>query len=392
MEKTDKKILFITPAAQSTGANIFLLRFFYWLKENSKIPFVTLYGYGEDLEKEFGELSKTFKYLSEDKKGNALGKVFGKISKRYGLRRASLKSQIKRENIGLIYSNTVVNHEMLSMFEDWDVPVITHCHELESVIQFYGIDEFGKAKNLTTHFITVSRAAKDNLIENHTIPPDNISLVYGFIPIKEFSEKEKESKKKAVCKELHIPENAFIVGASGTLDWRKAPEIFIKTVENISEKMPDAPIYFVWVGGASKGNFSHFAAKFDVEKLNLKRRVFFLVHKPNPLDYFAATDVFAMVSREDPFPLVCLEAASLGKPIICFENAGGMPEFVKDDSGFVIPYLDIEAMANKVIELYENPQLKNEMGERAAAKVKKDHDILKSAPKILEIIESFLSR
>ncbi|CAN5603250.1 hypothetical protein BH20ACI4_BH20ACI4_33300 [soil metagenome] len=41
-----KKILFITPGAESFGGNIFLLNFLRWFKEISRIPFVTLYGDG----------------------------------------------------------------------------------------------------------------------------------------------------------------------------------------------------------------------------------------------------------------------------------------------------------------------------------------------------------
>jgi hypothetical protein len=40
---------------------------------------------------------------------------------------------------------------------------------------------------------------------------------------------------------------------------------------------------------------------------------------------------------------VCLEAAALGKPIICFGDAGGMPEFIEEVCELVVPYLDILA-------------------------------------------------
>ena len=71
----------------------------------------------------------------------------------------------------------------------------------------------------------------------------------------------------------------------------------------------------------------------------------------NPLDYFACFDAFALVSREDPFPLVCLEAALLEKPILCFAGAGGTSELIEEDSGFTVPYLDLNAMADKLLFL-----------------------------------------
>ncbi len=88
----------------------------------------------------------------------------------------------------------------------------------------------------------------------------------------------------------------------------------------------------------------------------MKNKVFFLEHKPNPLDYYSAIDAFASVSREDSFPLVCLESASFAKPILCFEKAGGMAEFVENDCGFVVPFLDTGRFADKILELCENPE------------------------------------
>jgi glycosyltransferase involved in cell wall biosynthesis len=96
-----------------------------------------------------------------------------------------------------------------------------------------------------------------------------------------------------------------------------------------------------------------------------------------------------MVSREDPFPLVCLESASFSKPILCFEKAGGMAEFVENDCGFIVPFLDTETFADRILELYENPNRSKTLGENAAKKVRGNHDIEISAPKVLEIIERF---
>ena len=66
-----------------------------------------------------------------------------------------------------------------------------------------------------------------------------------------------------------------------------------------------------------------------------------------------------------------------------------MPEFVEKDCGFVIPFLDTETFAERILELYENPHLTKKLGENAAKKVRENHDIEISAPKVLEIIERF---
>ncbi len=87
---------------------------------------------------------------------------------------------------------------------------------------------------------------------------------------------------------------------------------------------------------------------------------------------------------------MCLEAASLAKPILCFDRAGGEREFVEDDCGFVVPYLEVEAMAERILQLVASDELRQRMGERAKAKVRERHSTSVSAPRILEVIRGLL--
>jgi len=52
-------------------------------------------------------------------------------------------------------------------------------------------------------------------------------------------------------------------------------------------------------------------------------------------NYLALADGLVLTSREDPFPLIMIEAAALGMPIAAF-NSGGVKEFVKEGMGIVI--------------------------------------------------------
>jgi glycosyltransferase involved in cell wall biosynthesis len=383
-----KKILFITPGAQSFGGNIFLLNFLRWFKSHSDIPFVTLYGRGGDLEKDFSELCRTFQFYFDDDSPALLKKGLAKFANQAELRKHRLKRQIARENIGLVYSNAVTNHRLLAALAGLDVPLISHCHELQSLIHETG-GGFEYTKRRTSHFIAVSNAVRQNLIVDHGVEPDAVSLVYGFIPTEDRSAETVRAMRGRVRSELGIPEGSFIVGGSGTLNWRKAPEVFVQIAREAARKNPSADLYFLWVGGAAEGDVELYRVRHDIAKMKLENRVRFIEHKPNPMDYYAAFDAFAMVSREDPFPLVCLESASLGKPIVCFENAGGTPEFVADDCGLVVPYMDIGAFADRLLELYSCGEKRGAMGEAAAVKVRRHHDISIGAPKVLDIVERY---
>jgi glycosyltransferase involved in cell wall biosynthesis len=78
-------------------------------------------------------------------------------------------------------------------------------------------------------------------------------------------------------------------------------------------------------------------------------------------------------SREDPYPVVVLEAAAEKIPTVCFENSGGAPEFVCPDAGTVAPYLDVEATTNILISFYHDRNVVDTYGRKAFEKVKRLH-------------------
>ncbi len=103
----------------------------------------------------------------------------------------------------------------------------------------------------------------------------------------------------------------------------------------------------------------------------------------NVMDYLKAGDLFILPSREDPFPLVCLEAAMCGLPVLCFRDAGGMPEFVEEDAGFVVPFEDTKKLAEKIVQLHDDPELRERLGRQAREKVHARHVTPIASPKIL---------
>lgn len=386
------KILFISHDANRAGAQIFLLRFLRWFKANSTIPFQILLRDQGELESEFKAVAPTSVFNNKTLYQKRM--VKGALTRR-GLQSSigdaylkHLRKNLLQDNIALVYSNTVTNGEVLEFFSSLKCPVISHVHELEYGIRYYtGLENFERVKEYTQHYIAVSEAVKRNLKENHKISENKIDVIYGFIPTQDRSfPKNHQQVRSRICEQLGISKEALIVCASGTTNWWKGPDLYIELARAVYKRQPENLIYFIWVGGENSEEPWH----YEVKNIGLGKYVRFLGAQPNPLDYFAACDVFTLVSREDAFPLAMLEAALIGKPIVCFDGSGGGKEFVEDDAGFVVPYLDVETMATKVMHLLDSPELRKRLGERAKQKVQERHDIEVVAPNILSIIERFL--
>ncbi|RZK38156.1 MAG: glycosyltransferase, partial [Hymenobacter sp.] len=176
-----------------------------------------------------------------------------------------------------------------------------------------------------------------------------------------------------------------IVGAMASINWRKGPELFIEVARRVLKSNPD--VRFMWVGG-KKNSPAYQEVERDVRLLGLENLIVLAGEQIDIHSYYSAFDIFLLTSREDPFPLVCLEAALAYTPVICFSKAGGMPEFVRDDAGFVVPYLDLDAMADKVLELLQNESLRQQYSKVAHDRVLKMCTIDVVGPQILQLIES----
>lgn len=380
-----KKILFISHDASRTGAPMVLLYFLKWLKQNEAVYFETILLKSGPLFIEFNDIAPT--HLLFEKYGNGIiSKVIGKIAVTKNPLFFSLKQRIKNKKFDLIYANTSACAPVLEWLCDLNIPYLVHVHEMKYGIQaVIGEHIFKSSYSKNCRYIAVSNAVKTDLVYNLRVKEDMINVIYAFVDINNVENNASVGSSKDIRVNLGIPSDAFIIGAAGGHSWRKGSDLFVQLVKNILsfDKIPNP--YFLWVGG-SANSLSYKEFIHDIKQLGLTDRVITISSVANPFQYFKLFDVFTMISREDPFPLVNIETAALQIPIVCFDNAGGTPELVEQDAGFVVPYLDIDEMADKITFLYQHPDIRKQMGIAAAKKVKERYDAPIVAEQIYEII------
>jgi starch synthase len=76
-------------------------------------------------------------------------------------------------------------------------------------------------------------------------------------------------------------------------------------------------------------------------------------------------------SIEEGLALVQAQAMACGVPVIATENTGAADLFTDGMEGFIVPIRDAGAIREKLLTLYENPTMREQMGEAALARVRK---------------------
>jgi glycosyltransferase involved in cell wall biosynthesis len=109
-----------------------------------------------------------------------------------------------------------------------------------------------------------------------------------------------------------------LVGFVGRLEFVKGPDLFLRIANMCSEE-----IRFVIIGGGAME--ADLVA--SVQTADLKARVRFLGQVRDAMPYLRQLDVLALSSRHEGLPMVVLEAASCGVPVVAFD-VGGVGEVV----------------------------------------------------------------
>ena len=376
-----QSILFIAHDLFRAGAEILLLNLINWLNRHTSFNLYVLAlkpgNDGGKLLSDYNDVSRVIlwdEYCLNYNEEDAI---------------SAIKEEIGE--IDLIYGNTIIAANLYSHLKIFNAPYITHLHELEESIQRYTTQEARKTwKDFTSIHIACSSPVEENLIQKHGISKKEINCINEFIKPLTIDLPDIISQRN-----IHgLPTEKTIIWGCGTIYWRKGTDIFIETAKALKEKRLDNFIFY-WIGGnhwdAESEEWGEWKSweKFIIEN-DLSENVIFLDEKENPRDYFTSGDIFFLPSREDPFPLVCLEAAECGLPIVCFEDAGGIPEFVEKDAGKVVPFLDINAAANALEELIVNETERTEKGKNARTKLFQRHSDDIAAPQILKICHSIM--
>ncbi|UYZ61371.1 glycosyltransferase family 4 protein [Hymenobacter weizhouensis] len=381
-----KTIVFVSHEATLTGAPILLLNIVTWLGLQAKYDLVVVLAKDGPLRQDFEKVAKVILYnvTPSSRVVAALLRRSDTIDK-YQLNR--FRRVLRGKNIKLIFSNTIVNADLVKKFRDAHVPIITYVHELSFIMrmqQLYhgGIDT---ALSNTSFFLAGSKAVTRHLVLQG-VDPNKIEVIYSSIPFEAIEAQLQTYTIEKVRAELGLPINARLLVAVGTASWRKGSDLFVQLADVVSKRRSD--IHFAWVG-ATPNTMEYLQLVHDVERYGLVDNFHIIPTTPEYLKYLAVAEMLILPSREDTFPLVVLEAAVAGKPTVCFADAGGSPEFVGTEYGVVVPYGQIEKMADAVEELLRNDEERRDKGKRAREAVRTNYNISGVTARIEEVIEAF---
>jgi glycosyltransferase involved in cell wall biosynthesis len=389
------RVLFVSHMATRSGAPLLLLWLLRWLMAQKRgiEPAVVLLSDGP-LRPDFEALAPTeawsrplFQPLRE------------RVAARLGRGRAAspaklLEAAVQRHRPELIYLNTLVLGQHLGgLGADPARPAcLSHVHELETTLAAMSSPEaVARQLALSSVVVACAEGVKQSLHTHHGLALQRCTVIPGFLPFSAPGQgqpvPEGPSREPALEPlEAALAAGSFVFGFAGQAITRKGFDLFPLLVKECERVFAGQPFLAVWVG-ASPGKEDVMLAQRDLQLLGLEHRVLLLPPLPSAIGVIGRFAVHGLLSREDPYPLVALEAAASAVPTICFEGGGGIVDFVADGCGLAVPYLDLAAFAAALHRLSKDPDSRRRLGERSRARVWRESGIDDVAPRLLACME-----
>ena len=221
------------------------------------------------------------------------------------------------------------------------------------------------------NYIFVADAVGRIVIEREHIVKGRFRTIYNGVDLKRFQVPTPEIVIQR-RDELGIGADDFVVGSVAWLRPEKNYNIFFDALEFVSQEVDK--VKAVVVGGGTL--LDHY--KEQVWDRGLVDRVFFTGPCDDVRRYLSVFDVACLVpGRNEGFSNAILEKMATGLPLVV-SNVGGNAESVKDQyNGLVISANDSRALADALLRLYRDPELRRTMGRRSRQRVEEEFTLSK---------------
>lgn len=209
------------------------------------------------------------------------------------------------------------------------------------------IEKEDKEFKLADYVMLLSQAAKNGFIQQG-IPSDKIFVNPCGVDLSQFSAKPYKKDK------------LFRITFCGSITPRKGIYYLLRAFSELNLKQAELCV----IGGAYDHAFKSILEKF----LTPNMRFIGTVPQNQLSDIYNQSSMFVLPSIADGFGMVVPQAMACGLPVIVTDHVGAADVVTDEVDGFVIPIRNIEALKEKILKLYEQPELTRAMGQAALKK------------------------
>lgn len=218
------------------------------------------------------------------------------------------------------------------------------------------------------------------------VPPERATLIGNGIDVARFLARVSEGARPGIRRELGIHERAFVVVSVARLELPKGHEFLLRGLERLVERA-DREIVALFVGvGECEARL-----KAEAGKRGLQGVIRFTGYRDDIPDLLAAADVSALTSLFEGVPRALMESMASGLPVVATDVPGTRSLIRPGRTGLLVRHGDVEALAEALRHIMQDPVLAERLGETGKALVTTRFDERLVAERVRQVYETVLS-
>lgn len=370
-----KRVLFITQDLARTGSEMVLWYLLNNLSKDEYSIYVLCMKRGELFDLLPDHIDKDIFY----KRSKWYKRVFRGVLKVLGINAVTIQiDRIMRHfKAEIWFVNTIVIPDVFEAARNHNVKVVTHIHEL---LWAFGLIKGAALKSVFAYSDVCIGCSEIVCEKIADFGHRDIRLQHSFIDVGTI---EVDLLRVAeIRKELGILPEDFVWVISGGATYMKG----IDQVLPILEHFKDEAIKIIWIGKQPNTGLDFYVQ--HVAAVKYPGKLYFTgILSEDYYNYMSLANGFLLLSREESFSLVMLEAAYLGIPIVAFK-IGIVPQFLQKGMGIMIDSWNLVDLLAGMRQFYEHPEYDVDMLKSNALK----YDVQQQLPKFEALLNDVASR
>jgi len=228
--------------------------------------------------------------------------------------------------------------------------------------------------------IAVSEAVRQDFSNLAGVPLDKIKTIYNGLDVDRFMI---DTPKAELRERFGWDADAPTVIMVAALRRGKGHEVLFQAIPQIRETVPNVQIKLVGDGEIADKIREQAAPYADV--------VEFLGQRTDVPELVAASDALTLPSWAEALPTVLIEAGAAGVPCVATDVGGAKEITLHEDTGYIIPPGDVNALADRLIAVLQDPDAARAMGNRARERVVNTFTLERQAQQIVNLYERIAS-
>ena len=267
------------------------------------------------------------------------------------------------------------------------VPVRLHTFTGQAWVELSGlVRSVAKAGDwLTAHLVTLcyadSFSQRDFLISQGICDPERIRVPgsgsLAGVDIERFNPDKWEGTREATRGELSIPEGAKVIAFIGRITRDKGIEELLAAFDMLLQQGQNCVLLLIGPEDAADGTLSNSKRRSD-------GNIRYIGYSAEPGKYLAVSDVFCLPSYREGFGNVVIEAAAMGVPSVGTDIVGLRDSISNGETGLLVPAKDVRTLADALMKLLEDEELRSAMGKKAMHRAKTEFDAKRVNAAVLE--------